>query len=95
MMMCQREQARGAPCFTCRTLGPTTEECRDVGLEPKLTGSNQNELNRAKSRPHNMYQQTPPWTLLVRFIFHVFYVRGSSKSSRLQSRKCINKLPVS
>ncbi|MFS7992789.1 hypothetical protein Hanom_Chr12g01086451 [Helianthus anomalus] len=39
-----------------------------------------------------MYQQTPPWT---RFAFHVFYVGGSSKSSRLESRKCINKLPVS
>uniref|UniRef100_A0A251USS3 Uncharacterized protein n=1 Tax=Helianthus annuus TaxID=4232 RepID=A0A251USS3_HELAN len=42
-----------------------------------------------------MYQQTPPWTLLVRFIFHVFHVGGSSKSSRLESRECINQLPVS
>ncbi|MFS8004028.1 hypothetical protein Hanom_Chr13g01220801 [Helianthus anomalus] len=39
-----------------------------------------------------MYQQTPPWTLLVRFVFHDFYIGGSSKSSRVESRKCINKL---
>ncbi|MFS7901289.1 hypothetical protein Hanom_Chr00s188973g01834271 [Helianthus anomalus] len=42
-----------------------------------------------------MYQQTPPWTLLARFAFNVFNVGGSSESSRLESRKCINKLPVS
>ncbi|MFS7980784.1 hypothetical protein Hanom_Chr10g00943281 [Helianthus anomalus] len=42
-----------------------------------------------------MYQQTPPWTLLAKFAFHVFYVGGSSKSSHLEGRKCINKLSVS
>ncbi|KAM0065110.1 hypothetical protein Hdeb2414_s0003g00110981 [Helianthus debilis subsp. tardiflorus] len=54
----------------------------------------------------NMYQQTPPWTLLARFAFCVFYVGGSSDSSRVLKaesvstnspvtcRKCVDKLPL-
>ncbi|MFS8009016.1 hypothetical protein Hanom_Chr14g01279631 [Helianthus anomalus] len=39
MVMCKRAWVRGSPCFACRTMGRTTEECRDVGLEPDLTVS--------------------------------------------------------
>ncbi|KAJ0916903.1 hypothetical protein HanPSC8_Chr06g0267161 [Helianthus annuus] len=39
MVMCHLVLLCGSPCFACRTLGRTTEECRDVGLEPDLTVS--------------------------------------------------------
>ncbi|KAJ0715327.1 hypothetical protein HanPI659440_Chr13g0499831 [Helianthus annuus] len=60
MVMCRRELVRGSPCFACRTLGRTTEECGDFGLEPNLTEPNRTKLNRTESRPHNYVSTNSP-----------------------------------
>ncbi|KAJ0509750.1 hypothetical protein HanIR_Chr11g0532701 [Helianthus annuus] len=55
MMMCHQELVRGYPCFACRTLGRTTEECRDVGLEPDLTVSKPSQTEPSRTEPSRVY----------------------------------------
>ena len=97
--MCWRERPR------LSVLRVSNSGAHDGGMSWRRAWAGPNRVetksNRAESRPHKVYQQTPPWTLLVMvrllwlFVFCVFHVGGSSKSSRVVRRKCINKLPIS
>ncbi|KAJ0805596.1 hypothetical protein HanPI659440_Chr02g0080081 [Helianthus annuus] len=55
MVMCHRDIVCGAPCFACRTLGRTTKECRDVGLELDLTESRPSRTEPSRTEPSRVH----------------------------------------
>ncbi|KAJ0820633.1 hypothetical protein HanPSC8_Chr16g0710341 [Helianthus annuus] len=55
MVICHLVLVRGAPCFAWRTLGRTTEECRDVGLEPDLTESKSSRTEPSRTEPSRVH----------------------------------------
>ncbi|KAJ0599109.1 hypothetical protein HanIR_Chr03g0101151 [Helianthus annuus] len=55
MVMCHLDLVRDASCFACQTLGRTTEECRDVGLEPDLTESKPSRTEPSRTEPSRVH----------------------------------------